>query len=119
MYKKGGATRMPFIRDDLMQPVCLTIVYNLSTGALISSTINSNECVLDTEFDFETKNLTIRVPFIVEGILSINDNFQSSCVTKNIFQPTSPIDQQKTLMEIQEVKETKDEKKDEKKEKKK
>ena len=68
---------MPCVRDDLKQPVCLTIVYNVSSGALISSTVECNWCALDTEFDFETKNLVIRVPFTVEGILTINDNFQS------------------------------------------
>jgi hypothetical protein len=75
---------MPCVRDDLAQPVCLTLVYNIYSGALISSTVECGECVESTEFDFETKNLTIRVPFIVEGILTINDNFQASCVTKNV-----------------------------------
>lgn len=75
---------MPCVRNDLVQPVCLTIVYNIYTGALISSTVECDECTEGNEFDFETKNLTIRVPFAVEGILTINDNFQASCVTKNV-----------------------------------
>lgn len=75
---------MPCVRDDLVQPVCLTIVYNIYSGALISSTLECGVCSHGTEFDFETKNLTIRVPFAVEGILTINDNFQASCVTKNV-----------------------------------
>jgi hypothetical protein len=75
---------MPCVRSDLLQPVCLTIIYNVSTSALISSTVQCGECDFEANFDFETKNLVIRIPFIVEGILTINDNFQASCVTKNI-----------------------------------
>ncbi|WP_417897790.1 hypothetical protein ABN702_16075 [Bacillus haimaensis] len=75
---------MPCVRDDLAQPVCLTVVYNIYTGALISTKVECGECVQGNEFDFETKNLTIRVPLLVEGILTINDNFQASCVTKNV-----------------------------------
>jgi hypothetical protein len=75
---------LPCVRDDLLQPVCLTVIYNISSGALISSTVECGECDFSTDFDFESKNLVIRVPFIVEGILTINDSFQASCVTKNI-----------------------------------
>ncbi|CAM3890748.1 hypothetical protein GCM10009865_11710 [Aeromicrobium ponti] len=75
---------MPCVRSDLFQPVCLTVIYNVSTGALISSTVECGECDFKADFDFETKNLVLRVPFIVQGILTINDNFQASCVTKNI-----------------------------------
>lgn len=78
---------MPCNRTGLFQPVCLTIVYNIVTGALISSSVKCGECKLKSKFDFETKNLTIKVPLTVEGILTINDNFQASCVTKNITQP--------------------------------
>lgn len=78
---------MPCVRNDLQQPVCLTLIYNVSSGALISSSVNCGVCTLSSSFDFETKNLVIRVPFTVEGILTINDNFQASCVTKNITQP--------------------------------
>lgn len=87
---------MPCVRDDLVQPVCLTIVYNVSTGALINSFVECGVCSLDTEFDFETKNLTIRVPLLVEGILTINDFFQASCVTKDISLVPGQISQQET-----------------------
>lgn len=91
---------MPCVRDDLTQPVCLTIVYNIYTGALISSTVECGECVQGNEFDFETKNLTIRVPFLVDGILTINDNFQASCVTKNVsLVPTQNLQQSIILHE--------------------
>lgn len=98
---------MPCVRDDLVQPVCLTIVYNIYTGALISSTLECGECTEGTEFDFETKNLTIRVPFAVEGILTINDNFQASCVTKNVslIPPQNP--QQPILIQDKKDKEKK------------
>lgn len=76
---------MGCIRDDFSQSVCLTLVYNIYTGALISSTVENNECELSTEFDSESKNLTIRVPFTVEGILRINDHFQANYMTSNIF----------------------------------
>lgn len=69
---------MGFTRDDFTQPVCLTLVYNIFTGLLISSTVESNVCELSTEFDIESKNLTIRVPFVVEGTLNINDQFQAN-----------------------------------------
>lgn len=78
---------MPCIRTGLLQPVCLTLIYNIYTGALIASSVECGECTLETEFDFDTKNLLIRVPFTVEGILTINDSFQASCVTKNVTQP--------------------------------
>ncbi|OOC61597.1 hypothetical protein BBD40_06820 [Paenibacillus ihbetae] len=78
---------MPCVRKDLQQPVCLTIVYNLSTGSLISSSVKCGRCTRSTKYNSETKNLTIKVPLIVEGILTINDNFQASCVTANITLP--------------------------------
>lgn len=78
---------MPCIRSDLQQPVCLTIIYNVSTGALVDSSVECGVCNLETEFDFTTKNLVIRVPLTVHGILTINDHFQASCVTANITQP--------------------------------
>ncbi|WP_237662782.1 hypothetical protein [Sutcliffiella horikoshii] len=89
---------MPCIRNDLAQPVCLTLIYNVFSGAIISSNVECNECALETDFDFETKNLTIRVPLITEGILTINDNFQASCVTKNITLPSSQSTQQNSLL---------------------
>lgn len=78
---------MPCIRPDLMQPVCLTLIYNVSTGAIIDSSVECGVCELQTDFNFTTKNLVIRVPLIVHGILTINDHFQASCVTANITLP--------------------------------
>ena len=35
---------MPCVLPGLTQPVCLTIVYNILSGTLISSSINCGEC---------------------------------------------------------------------------
>ena len=84
---------MPCVRDNLIQPVCLTLAYNISTGVLIESFIEcvdeENLCTLGANFNFVSKNLTLTVPTMAEGILTINDHFQSSCVTKDIFLPES------------------------------
>ncbi len=71
----------------LTQPLCLTLIYNISTGTLISSSVTCGECTLETEFDFNSHNLIIRVPFTGHGTLVFNDRFQASCVTTNITQP--------------------------------
>ncbi|WP_369903083.1 hypothetical protein [Bacillus manliponensis] len=78
---------MPCIIPGLTQPVCLTLVYNISSGALISSSVDCGECAQEIGFDFVSKNLIIKVPFTVEGELTFNDRFQASCVTTNITQP--------------------------------
>ncbi|MED3912204.1 hypothetical protein P4597_24130 [Peribacillus simplex] len=75
---------MTCVVTDLFLPLCLTLTYNVSTATLISSSVDCGECQFEAEFDFETKNLVIKVPFIGEGILSFNDNFQASCITKDL-----------------------------------
>ncbi|PFN02250.1 hypothetical protein [Bacillus cereus] len=71
----------------LTQPLCLTLIYNISSRTLISSSIDCGECTLETEFDFTSKNLVIKVPFTGQGTVVFSDNFQASCVTTNITQP--------------------------------
>ena len=78
---------MSCIVTGLTQPLCLTLVYNVSSGILISSTVDCGSCTLETEFDYTSKNLVIRVPFTGEGTLVFNNNFEASCVTTNITQP--------------------------------
>ncbi|KAA0792444.1 hypothetical protein COM04_23015 [Bacillus wiedmannii] len=78
---------MSCIVTGLTQPLCLTLVYNVSSGILISSTVDCGSCALATEFDYTSKNLVIRVPFTGEGTLIFNDKFQASCVTTNLTQP--------------------------------
>ncbi|HFK1510947.1 hypothetical protein [Bacillus paranthracis] len=78
---------MPCVLPGLTQPVCLTIVYNILSGTLISSSINCRECEQEIGFDYMSKNLTIKMPFTVEGSITFNDKFLASCITTNITQP--------------------------------
>ncbi|MBF7150878.1 MULTISPECIES: hypothetical protein [Bacillus cereus group] len=71
----------------LTQSLCLTLIYNISNGKLISSSVDCGTCALSTEFDYDSKNLVIRVPFTGQGTLVFNDFFEASCVTTNITQP--------------------------------
>ncbi|MFJ1107163.1 hypothetical protein ACJTM1_29320 [Bacillus sp. GX] len=76
---------MPCTLKDLAQPVCLTIIYNLSNRTLVDSFIDCGECNLKTELDPVNKNLTIRVPLVLEGEVTFGDNpFQSGCVTTGV-----------------------------------
>lgn len=78
---------MSCIITGLTQPLCLTLIYNISNGKLVSSSVEYGSCSLSTEFDYDSKNLVIRVPFTGEGTLVFNNNFEVSCVTTNITQP--------------------------------
>ncbi|PFN06065.1 hypothetical protein [Bacillus cereus] len=71
----------------LIQPLYLTLIYNIPSRTLISSSVDCGEYALETEFDFTSKNLVIRVPFTGQGTVIFSDNFQASCVTTNITQP--------------------------------
>ncbi|ATP40802.1 hypothetical protein CSE16_12500 [Solibacillus sp. R5-41] len=75
---------MPCTLTDLTQPVCLTIIYNLSSRLLVDSFIDCGTCRLQTELDPVNKNLTIRVPIVLEGEVTFSDNLQSGCVTTGI-----------------------------------
>lgn len=78
-------------QTDLSQTVCLTLVYNISSRILLSSSLDCGECFEpEVEFNFENKNLVIRVPFIIGGELTFNDSFVSSCVTTNIALKETP-----------------------------
>lgn len=95
---------MACVKDDLVQPLCLTLVYNINSGELISSTVTCNTCNLGAEFNPVTNNLTLRVPFIAEGMLTINDTFQATYVTKNVSLANS-VPQQTVVQEtvVQEI----------------
>ena len=75
---------MPCTLTDLTEPVCLTIIYNLSSRLLVDSFIDCGKCELGTELDPVNKNLTIRVPLVLEGEVTFTDNLQSGCVTTGI-----------------------------------
>ncbi|MFE8701510.1 hypothetical protein ACFYKX_12975 [Cytobacillus sp. FJAT-54145] len=76
---------MPCILENLTQPVCLTLIYNLSSRILVDSFIDCGACKLETELDPVSRNLTIRVPLIVEGEVTFTDNpFVSGCVTTGV-----------------------------------
>lgn len=68
----------------LTQPVCLTIIYNLSSRLLVDSFIDCGSCEAEFELDPINKNLTIRVPIVLEGEVTFADNLQSGCVTTGI-----------------------------------
>ena len=70
--------------SGLSQPVCLTIIYNLSSRLLVDSFVDCGECTLETELDPINKNLTIRVPLVLQGEVTFTDNLQSGCVTTGI-----------------------------------
>jgi hypothetical protein len=76
---------MPCNLTDLTQPVCLTLIYNLSSRLLVDSFIDcvdvDKKCKLRAELDPVNKNLTIRVPLTLEGEVTFADNLQSGCVT--------------------------------------
>ncbi|PGZ18007.1 hypothetical protein COE46_07625 [Bacillus cereus] len=78
---------MPCVLPGLTRPICLTLVYNLSSGTLISSSVDCGECDQEIGFDYVSKNLVIKVPFTVKGALTFNNKFQTSCVITNITQP--------------------------------
>ena len=75
---------MPCILSGLTQPVCLTIIYNLSSRLLVDSFIDCGECELKIKLDPVNKNLTIKVPITLEGEVTFADNLQSGCVTTGV-----------------------------------
>lgn len=79
--RKGGADKMPCTIEGLTQPICLTLIYNLSSRLLVDSFIECGDCELETSLDPITKDLTIKVPITIGGEVSINDSLQSGCVT--------------------------------------
>lgn len=70
--------------SNLTQPVCLTLVYNLSSGVLLNSSISCGSCSLKTQLDPVNKNLIIKVPLVLEGEVTFTDTLQSGCVTTGI-----------------------------------
>ncbi|MDM5235378.1 hypothetical protein QUF83_03955 [Bacillus cereus] len=72
---------MPCTIEGLNQPICLTLIYNLSSRLLVDSFIECGDCELETSLDPITKDLTIKVPITIGGEVSINDSLQSGCVT--------------------------------------
>lgn len=79
--RRGGADKMPCTIKGLTQPVCLTLIYNLSSGLLVNSSIGCGDCKLETSLDPINKNLTIKVPITIGGEVTFTDNLQSGCVT--------------------------------------
>jgi hypothetical protein len=80
---------MPCILTGLTQPVCLTIIYNISSQKLKESFIDcvgeGEECILEATFNPDNTDLTITVPLTLEGEVTFTDNpFQSFCVTKGL-----------------------------------
>lgn len=80
---------MPCTLTGLTQPVCLTLIYNLSSRVLLDSFIDCVEegkkCTLKAKIDPVNKNLTIRIPLTLEGEVTFTDNvFVSSCVTTGV-----------------------------------
>lgn len=75
---------MPFTITNLTQPSCLTIIYNLSSRLLVDSFIDCGGCKLETELNPTTKDLTIRVPIVLQGQVTFADNLQSGCVTTGV-----------------------------------
>ncbi|RSD28872.1 hypothetical protein EJA10_03220 [Mesobacillus subterraneus] len=78
---------MPCVIPGLTQDVCLTIIYNVSSQKVkdsFVSCVNCKEgeaCSLAVDFNPVNTDLTIRVPFTLEGELTFTDNFQAFCVT--------------------------------------
>lgn len=73
----------------LTQPVCLTIIYNLSSRILVDSFIScvdrENKCEPSVELNPSNRNLTIRIPLTLEGQVTFGDNpFNSGCVTTGV-----------------------------------
>lgn len=80
---------MPCTLTGLTQPVCLTLIYNLSSRILVDSFISCVEsgkkCKISTELDPSNRNLTIRIPLTLEGQVTFGDNpFNSGCVTTGV-----------------------------------
>ncbi|AST89902.1 hypothetical protein BC6307_00720 [Sutcliffiella cohnii] len=79
---------MPCVRPGLTQNVCLTIIYNVSSQKLKDSFINcvnvGEVCNFEASYNPTNTDLTIRVPFTLEGEVTFTDNFQSFCVTTGI-----------------------------------
>ena len=80
---------MPCTITGLTQPVCLTLIYNLSSRILVDSFIScvdsEKKCKQKVELDSFNKNLTITIPLTLEGQVTFGDNpFQSGCVTTGV-----------------------------------
>ncbi|NKE03957.1 hypothetical protein [Mesobacillus selenatarsenatis] len=81
---------MPCVIPGLTQNVCLTIIYNVSSQKLKDSfvqCVNSEQretCDLEVNYNPVNTDLTIRVPFTIEGELTFTDNFQAFCVTTGV-----------------------------------
>ncbi|MGG1368281.1 hypothetical protein ABE322_21080 [Priestia megaterium] len=80
---------MPCRRTGLTQPVCLTLVYNLSSRLLVDSFIDcvddGKRCKIGVKIDPVNKNLTVRIPLTLEGEVTFADNpFQSGCITTGV-----------------------------------
>lgn len=78
---------MPCVIPGLTQDVCLTIIYYVSFQKVKDSfvdCVNTSEgevCNLEVDFHPANTDLTIKVPFTLEGELTFTDNFQAFCVT--------------------------------------
>lgn len=75
---------MPCVRSGLTQPVCLTLIYNLSSRLLVDSFIDCGGCPLQVQLNTDNNNLTIKVPLTLLGEVTFADNLQSGCVTTGI-----------------------------------
>lgn len=81
---------MPCVIPGLTQNVCLTIIYNVSSQKLKDSfvqCVNSEQgetCDLEVNYNPVNTDLTIRIPFTIEGELTFTDNFQAFCVTTGV-----------------------------------
>ncbi|WHY58359.1 hypothetical protein [Peribacillus simplex] len=79
--RKGGADKMTCTIKGLTQPICLTLIYNLSSRLLVDSFIDCGNCELGASLDPNNRNLTIKVPLTIGGEVTFTDNLQSGCVT--------------------------------------
>ncbi|MFC9539961.1 hypothetical protein ACFTQ7_08770 [Lysinibacillus sp. NPDC056959] len=54
------------------------------SALLVDSFIDCGNCEFKTELDSINKNLTIKVPLVLEGEVTFTDNLLSGCVTTGI-----------------------------------
>lgn len=79
---------MPCNSTGFSQQVCLTIYYNIYSGALYApSVVDCGPCGLGNELDFATGNLVIRVTLTVHYSVTITDTFGIDCAITNITLP--------------------------------
>lgn len=82
---KGGITLA--CSQSVSVPVCLTQVFNVVTGALVSQSVACNSCPASASFDPATNQLTINTPLTYDYSITINDNLSQTAALGSITSP--------------------------------